>query len=72
LPGHSKGSIGVLTDNGELFCGDLFTNFQKPELNKIIQDEVDAQTSIKKLKNYLIDKIFPGHGNPFPLSYLTQ
>ena len=24
LPGHSKGSIGILTADGELFCGDLF------------------------------------------------
>jgi len=23
LPGHSKGSIGILTASGDLFCGDL-------------------------------------------------
>jgi glyoxylase-like metal-dependent hydrolase (beta-lactamase superfamily II) len=26
IPGHSKGSIGVLTAKGDLFCGDLFYN----------------------------------------------
>ena len=71
LPGHSAGSIGILTDNGDFFCGDLFTNTDKPELNSILQDEMDAKYSIKKLKNYLIDIIYPGHGNPFPLNYLT-
>lgn len=71
LPGHSRGSIGVLTDDGDLFCGDLFTNIKKPEINKIMENELDARTSINKLKNYLIDKIYPGHGRPFPLNYLS-
>jgi hydroxyacylglutathione hydrolase len=26
LPGHSKGSIGLLTEEGDLFCGDLLAN----------------------------------------------
>ncbi|MCL4535528.1 MAG: MBL fold metallo-hydrolase [Bacteroidetes bacterium] len=26
LPGHSKGSIGILTSGGDLFCGDLLYN----------------------------------------------
>jgi hydroxyacylglutathione hydrolase len=25
LPGHTRGSIGILTDSGDLFCGDLLT-----------------------------------------------
>lgn len=28
IPGHSKGSLGILTAGGDLFCGDLFTNTQ--------------------------------------------
>jgi len=30
LPGHSKGSIGILTADGNLFCGDLLANINKP------------------------------------------
>ena len=30
LPGHSNGSIGVLTAGGDLFCGDLLRNWGKP------------------------------------------
>ena len=71
LQGHSKGSIGILTDDGDLFCGDIFTNIQKPQLNAIMDDEMDAKASIKKLKNYLIDRIYPGHGSPFPLQTLN-
>ena len=38
LPGHSKGSIGILTVNGEFFCGDLFENTKGPALNSLIDD----------------------------------
>ena len=36
LPGHSKGSIGVLTAGGELFCGDLFDNTKGPAFNSLL------------------------------------
>ncbi len=31
IPGHSSGSIAVLTHEGDLFCGDLFGNSSKPK-----------------------------------------
>ena len=43
IPGHSKGSIGILTANGELFCGDLLTNLEKPVLNAIMDDGAVAE-----------------------------
>ena len=30
LPGHSSGSVGVLTSEGDLFCGDLLENRGRP------------------------------------------
>jgi len=30
LPGHSRGSIGILTKEGDLFCGDFFENIKGP------------------------------------------
>lgn len=68
LPGHSKGSIGILTANGDLFCGDLFTNTKKPEINSMIDDPADAQRSLAKLKNFTINQVYPGHGKPFAMS----
>lgn len=68
LPGHSKGSIGILTANGDLFCGDLFTNTKKPEINSMIDDPADAQRSLAKLKNFTINQVYPGHGRPFSMS----
>ena len=64
LPGHSKGSIGILTNSGELFCGDLFYNFAG---FKYIDDLADFNASIDKLKKLEIKMVYPGHGKPFPM-----
>jgi len=72
LPGHSKGSIGVLTASGDLFCGDLFVNIKKPELNSIIDDPMEASASAEKLRGYEIRMVYPGHGRPFPMNLMTS
>ncbi len=70
LPGHSKGSIGILTTDGDLFCGDLLTNMDKPVLNSIIDDPVAANASVEKLKTLKINTVYPGHGKPFQMELL--
>ncbi|MBM3301887.1 MAG: MBL fold metallo-hydrolase [Deltaproteobacteria bacterium] len=72
LPGHSKGSIGILTGGGDLFCGDLLTNTKRPELNSIIDDPAEARTSVRRLRGYNITLVYPCHGRPFPMSSLTE
>ncbi len=75
IPGHSKGSIGILTGNGDLFCGDLFVNGDKkdqPNLNSIMDDKVVANESVKKLKSLKINMVYPGHGKPFSLATLIH
>lgn len=72
LPGHSKGSIGVLTAGGDFFCGDLFANTKRPELNSIIDNPVEADISVNKLKGHRINMVYPGHGRPFPMSSLVE
>ena len=67
IPGHSRGSIGILTDTGSLFCGDLLGNLQEPELWSIIDDPAAANSSIEKLIRLTINTVYPGHGNPFPM-----
>jgi glyoxylase-like metal-dependent hydrolase (beta-lactamase superfamily II) len=65
IPGHSRGSIGLLTAAGELFVGDLLENTKRPALNSIMDDRAAAQASLEKLKNLKIKTVYPGHGAPF-------
>lgn len=62
LPGHSKGSIGILTTSGDLFCGDMFYNFAGFQY---IDDLADYTASINKLKKFKIATVYPGHGKAF-------
>jgi len=70
LPGHSKGSIGILTATGDLFCGDLLGNIRKPELWSLIDDPAAAKNSIAKLNCLNINTVYPGHGRPFSMEQL--
>jgi glyoxylase-like metal-dependent hydrolase (beta-lactamase superfamily II) len=65
LPGHSRGSIGILIATGDLLCGDLFDNTKKPALNSIMDDLAAAKASVEKLKGLQIHTVYPGHGRPF-------
>jgi len=68
LPGHSKGSIGLLTSDKDLFCGDLFTNRKKPEPNSLVDNVDELNESIEKVKSLDINTVYPGHGQPFHMS----
>jgi len=70
LPGHSTGSIGVLTAAGDLFCGDLINNYGKPQLH-IVDDWATARASLEKLKGCDIKTVYPGHGKPFAMEALA-
>jgi len=72
LPGHSKGSIGILTADGNLFCGDLLANINKPKVFSIIDHTTAANSSIEKLKSLKINTVYPGHGKSFPMSSFTK
>jgi glyoxylase-like metal-dependent hydrolase (beta-lactamase superfamily II) len=65
LPGHSKGSIGILTDNGDLFCGDLFMNGKK---SSMVDEREKLNASIEKINTFEIGIVYPGHGSPFALT----
>jgi len=72
VPGHTKGSIAVLTDAGDLFIGDTMANFKQPRWSHIIQDEKDLEQSREKLKVQNIKIVYPGHGRPFLMADLKE
>jgi hydroxyacylglutathione hydrolase len=65
IPGHSAGSIGLLTADGDLFCGDLLENTKTPALGAIISDSAAAVASFERIKALPLRTIYPGHGKPF-------
>ena len=65
LPGHTAGSIGILTPEGELIAGDTFSNMKKPALPPNAYDFKLLRASLKKLKSKNITTVYPGHGEPF-------
>jgi len=65
LPGHSRGSIGVLTAAGDLFCGDLLANVDRPNLWSIIDDHAAARSSVARLRGLPVHTVYPGHGSRF-------
>jgi hydroxyacylglutathione hydrolase len=65
LPGHSKGSIGILTATGDLFCGDFLYNILGRPSCYYIDDLAAFNTSLSSLKAQKIRTIYPGHGKSF-------
>ncbi len=69
-PGHSLGSISVLTADGDLFCGDFLKNGKKPGINSLVDDPAEMAASLAKIKGLNVRKIYPGHGRLFTLREL--
>lgn len=65
IPGHTKGSIGILAEQRGLFVGDVFINQDKPAIAPNAYDYKILKDSIKRIKSMNIKTIYPGHGTPF-------
>jgi hydroxyacylglutathione hydrolase len=80
IPGHSIGSVGILTADGDpsvgsgqaLFCGELLTNTGKPALNSLMDDPAAANASFERLKRLEIQTVYPGHGKPFTMELFLK
>ena len=67
VPGHSKGSIAVLTADGVLFSGDFLENRTRPSIATLIDDAEALKTSFERVTRLDIRIVYPGHGKPFAL-----
>ncbi len=72
LPGHSQGSIGIMTAEGHFFCGDLLINEGKPQMSNLVDDASEMNASAARLKVMDISMIYPGHGLPFSMAQYTS
>jgi hydroxyacylglutathione hydrolase len=71
-PGHTKGSIAVLTADGRLFAGDTFSNRGKPAGAPFIANKEELRNSIAALKRTQAHTVYPGHGKPFAFDELAS
>jgi len=72
IPGHSKGSIGILTTGGDLICGDLLANTKEPAKNTLVDDQEELDASVEKITGLEINTIYPGHGMPFSMEQFMK
>ncbi|MCF7927759.1 MAG: MBL fold metallo-hydrolase [Spirochaetales bacterium] len=65
LPGHTAGSLGIITEDGALFCGDtLFHLIRRRYYPPFADDSEALQESWKRLLDEDIRTAYPGHGDP--------
>ncbi len=72
VPGHTAGSIVILTPEGDLFVGDTVFNFAGPETAIFIQNKKELRESLGRLKTLDAKTVYPGHGRPFPMDQLKK
>ena len=65
LPGHTEGSVGILTAQGDLIAGDTLANTKKPSPAGNALDFRQLSGSVKQLQKLPIKTVYPGHGEPF-------
>ena len=65
VPGHTGGSLAVLTTAGALIAGDTYANLGQPGLAPNADDFAQMAASAAHLRAYRIARIYPGHGEPF-------
>lgn len=68
LPGHTKGSIGLLVDGKGLIVGDAMMNMRKPTAAQLYEDKLAMEESLEKIRESGAETIYPGHGSPFKLA----
>jgi len=68
LPGHSSGSIGIHTAEGDFFSGDTINNRSKPAVGDLVENIAALETSITKIRSLKIRNVYPGHGKPFAMA----
>jgi hydroxyacylglutathione hydrolase len=65
-PGHSKGSVCLLTPEGGLYCGDEFGQVWGRVISS--RDDPDFPSTTAKLRALNVRTVYPGHGHAFASS----
>ena len=68
LPGHTKGSVGVLTEDGCFIVGDAMFNMLRPTGSRLFEDECVMEQSVEKIHKSGAKTAYVGHGNPISIA----
>lgn len=64
LPGHTKGSIGLLVSGTSLLAGDALDNWITPATGHLYYDKAALEKTAERIKSFGVKTIYYGHGNP--------
>ncbi len=64
LPGHTRGSIGLLVGDNSLIVGDALDNWIKPGMGHLYYDLETQKKTYEKIQSMGIKNIYYGHGKP--------
>lgn len=64
LPGHTKGSIGILTDDGQLLAGDAVMHMMPSPTPSLFEDQAMMRRSIQRIEAIHPRVVYAGHGGP--------
>jgi glyoxylase-like metal-dependent hydrolase (beta-lactamase superfamily II) len=65
VPGHSPGSLAVVTSEGDTFVGDLFVNYSVPSQPIYLSDRGAWRQSYERILALDPRMVYVGHGEPF-------
>lgn len=66
LPGHTPGTVGVLTDGGDFVVGDAMFDMFRPTGSRLYEDRENMKNSVAKIRRSGAKTIWVGHGSPIP------
>jgi hydroxyacylglutathione hydrolase len=72
VPGHTAGSIAVLTDEGDLLSGDFLENRRRPSIATFLDDAGALRASYDRVKRLDVRVVYPGHGVPFSMDEIAE
>ena len=74
LPGHTPGSLGILTARGDFIAGDLVANWRRPDVGLLASDMEAYRVSLDRARDLVPPggTVYPGHGAPFPAAGLAD
>ena len=64
LPGHSKGSIGLLVADEALLAGDALDNWISPGMGHLYTDLEAEKKTVEKIRSFGKRTYYYGHGKP--------